>query len=109
MGCCCSKPVDEPLAKAPSKGETRQETQQEPQQEPQPKEKIQAPPKRERILGAALLLLDFTSIIGDASEILKPMKSVSDIIRKMLEVTKVSFNLPGETSLLTKSQSACRR
>ena len=113
MGCCCSKPVDEPLAKTPSKRESRQETRQEArqetQQETQPKGKIQTPSMRERARGTAILLLDFTSIFADVSEILKPVKVVSECIKKILEVTRVSFNLPDETSLFMISQSACRR
>ena len=131
MGCCCSKPVDGPLAGTPSKGETQQETQPgeiqggmpskpvdeplaakgETQQETQPKGETQggAPSKRQRARETAILLLTFTSIISEATDLLKPMKAVSEFIKKILEVTKVSFNLPDETSLFTKSQSACRR
>ena len=115
MGCCISKPVDEPVAEAPPKGETQQamqqEAQQETQQETQPKGEIQrgAPSKGQRAREAAILLLTFTSIIAETSDVLKPMKAVSEFIKKILEVTKVRFNLPDETSLFTKSQSACRR
>ena len=131
MGCCCSKPVDgcfpcfsepvddppaeppskpvdEPSAGTPSKGD--RETQQGIQQEQeQPERKIPSPSKLQRARETAILVLEFTSIIADASEILKPMKVVSDCIKKILEVTKVGFYLPEETSLFTKSQSACRR
>ena len=161
MGCCYSKPVDEPVAGTPSKGkrqgETPQETPQEmrPQGETQggappkpvdktlaetphkgethpkgeiqgeapskpvdeplaetpPKEKTQGgtPPKRKRARDTAILLLSFASIASEASDLLKPMKAVSEFIKKILEVTKVSFNLPDETSLFTKSQRAWRR
>jgi len=107
MGCCISKPVDEPVAETPPKGETQQETQQE----TQPKGEIQrgTPSKGQRAREAAILLLTFTSIIAEAADVLKPMKAVSEFIKKILEVTKVRFNLPDETSLFTKSQSACRR
>ena len=131
MGCCCSKPVDEPRAGTPSKGETQQETQQETQrgeiQGETPSKPVDEPlaakgetrketqPKGETQGGAAstreavILLPTFTSIISEASDILKPMETVSEFIQKILEVTKVSFNLPDETSLFTKSQRACRR
>jgi len=135
MGCCYSKPVDEPLAGTPPQGETQQETQPkgdtrgetpskpvdeplaeappkgETQQETQPKGETQGetPSKRERARDTVILLLTFTSIISEASDLLKPMKAVSEFIKKILEVTKVSFNLPNEASLFTKSQRACRR
>jgi len=136
MGCCCSKPVDETRARPPSKGETQQETQRgEIQGETQrgeiqggtPSKPVDEPlaangetrketqPKGETQGGAAstreavILLPTFTSIISEASDILKPMETVSEFIQKILEVTKVSFNLPDETSLFTKSQRACRR
>ena len=99
-------PVDEPSAGTPSKGETRQGIQQE---QEQPKGKIPSSSKLQRAREAAILVLDFTSIIADASEILKPIKVVSDCIKKILEVTKVGFNLPDETSSFMKSQSACKR
>jgi len=137
MGCCCSKPVNEPLAGTPSKGETRHETQpgeiqggtpskpvdepvaetpskgearQETRQETQPKGGIQGgtPSKGQRAREAAILLLTFTSIISEASDVLKPMKAVSEFIKKILEVTKVSLNL-SDGALFTKSQSACKR
>ena len=139
MGCCCSKLGDEPVAETPSKGEAQQETQpkgeiqgetpskpldeplaetppkgetqQETQQETQLKGETQGgtPSKGQRARERTILLLTFTSIISEASELLKPMKAVSEFIKKILEVTKVSFNLPDETSLFKKSQSACRR
>jgi len=98
-----SKPVDEPLAETPSKGETRQETQSKGETQGE------TPPKRNRARDMAILLLSFTSSISEASDLLKPMKAMSEIIKKILEVTKVSFNLPDETSLFTKSQRAWRR
>ena len=103
-----SRPVDEPSAGTPSKGETRQRIQQ---QQERPKEKIPSPSKLQRAREAAILVLDFTSIIADASGILKPIKVVSDCIKKILEVTKVGLNSPDEieTSLFTNSHSACRR
>jgi len=105
-----SKPVDEPVAKTPSKGEAQQETRQETRQETQPKGETQGetPPKRKRARDTAILLLTFAGIISEASDLLKPMKAVSEFIKKILEVTKVSFNLP-ETFLFTKSQRAWRR
>ena len=107
MGCCCSKPVVEPVAGTPSKGEAQQETRQE----TQPKGEIQAetPSNPNRARDTTILLLGFASIIAEASDLLKPMKVVCEFIKKILEVAKVSFNLPGETSLFTKSQRACRR
>jgi len=166
MGCCCSKPVDEPAAGTPSKGkrqgetpqgETPQETQPKggtqtgvpskpvdetlaetppkggTQQKTQPKGETQgeapskpidkplaeappegetqggAAPKRKRARDTAILLLSFASIASEASDLLKPMKAVSEFIKKILEVTKVSFNFPDETSLFTKSQRAWSR
>ena len=111
MGCCFSKPVDDPVVKTLSEGEAQQGTQQqETQQERRPKGEIQGgtPSKGERARETAVLVLTFASITPEASDILKPMKAVSEFINKILEVTKVSFNLPDETSLFTKSQRACR-
>ena len=51
------------------------------------------PSKQEHACGTAILLLDFTSIFTDVPKILKPVKVVSDCIKKILEVTRVSFNL----------------
>ena len=99
-----SKAVDEPSTGTPSA--SKRETQQGKEQ---PKGKVPSPSKFQRAREAAILVLDFTSTIADASEILKPIKVVSDCIKKTLEVTKVGFNLPDETSLFTKSHSACRR
>jgi len=145
MGCCCSKPVDEPLAGTPSKGKKQGETPQKmrPKEETQggalprpvdvtlaetpPKGETQGgapprsvdvtfaetppqpPPKRKRARDTAILLLSFASIASEASDLLKPMKAVSEFIKKILEVTKVSFNLPDEAPLFTKSQRAWRR
>jgi len=111
MGCCSSKLVDEPSAGTPSKGEAQQETQQEAQQETQAKGEIQGgtPPNPNRARDTAILLLTFASIISEASDLLKPMRAASEFIKKILEVTKVRLDLPGETSLFTKSQRACRR
>jgi len=153
MGCCYSKPVDEPVAGTPPKGKTPQETRpqgetqggvppkpvdetlaesppkgethpkgerqgetpskpiDEPLAETSPKEETQGgvPPKRKRARDTAILLLSFASIASEASDLLKPMKAVSEFIKKILEVTKVSFNLPDETSLFMKSQRAWRR
>jgi len=157
MGSCCSKPVDEPAAGAPSKGKRQGETQPkgetqtgvpskpvdetpaetppkgETQQETQPKAETQgeapskpidkplaeappegetqggAAPKRKRARDTAILLLSFASIAAEASDLLKPMKAVSEFIKKILEITKVSFNFPDETSLFTKSQRAWSR
>ena len=91
-----SKPVDEPLAAG---GET------------QPKGEIQGgtPSKGQHARDTPILLPTFTSIILEASDLLEPMKAVSEFIQKILEVAKVGFNLPDETSLFTKSQSAYRR
>jgi len=96
-----SKPVDEPLAEAPPKDETQQETQQETQ--PKGDTQGETPSKRKRARDTVILLLTFTSIISEATDLLKPMKAASEFIKKILEVTKVSFNLPDETSLFTKS------
>ena len=82
MGQSFSKPVDESLAKAPPKGGIRGGT----------------PSKGQRARDTAILLLTFTSIISEASDLLKPMKAVSEFIKKILEVAKVSFILPDETS-----------
>ena len=115
MGCTCSKPDDEPVVETPSKGEAQQETLQETlqatQQETRPKEEIQGetPSKGQRVRETAILVCDFASIISEASDILKPMKVVSEFIKKILVLDKVSFNLPDKTSLFTKSQRACRR
>ena len=89
MGCCSSKLVDDLVAETPSKGEAQQEAQQETQQETQPKGEMQGgmPCKGQRARDTATLLL--TSIISEASDLLKPMKAVSEFIKKILEVTKV--------------------
>jgi len=107
MGCCSSTLVDEPVAGTPSKGEAQQEAQQE----TPPKGEIQGrtPSNPNRTRDTAILLLGFASIISEASDLLKPMKVVCEFIKKNLELIKVSFNLPDETSLFTKSQRACRR
>ena len=123
MGCCCSKPVDGPLAGTPSKGEAPQETQpkeiqgrtpvDEPpaaKRETQPKKETQEEaPSKHRARDTGILLSGFASIIFDGSELLKPMKVVSDGIKKALELAKVSFNLLDETSLFTKPQRTCRK
>ena len=95
MGYSFSRPVDESLAKAPAP----------------PKGEIQGgtPSKGRHARDTAILLLTFASIISEASDLLKPMKAVSEFIKKILEVANVSFNLPDDTSLFTKSQRACRR
>jgi len=103
MGPSFSKPVDDSLAKTPPKGEWQGETLQE------TRPKGEAPSKRKRAREAAILVLTFTSIISEAHDMLRPMKAVSEFIKKILEVAKVSFILPDDISLFTKSQSACRR
>ena len=118
MGGCCSKP-DESVVETPSKGETQQETRQETQQETRQATQQETWPKREtqggmpstarRVRDAVILALTYTSIIADAADILKPMKVVSELIKKTLELTNVNFNLPDETSLFTKSHRAWRR
>jgi len=107
MGQSFSKPVDQSLAKTPPKGKRRGEISQETQRKGETQGGT--PSERHRTRDTAILLLSFASIISDASDLLKPMKVVCEFIKKILEVAKVSFNSPDETSLFTKSQRACRR
>jgi len=66
MGHSFSKPVDESLAKRPPKGEIQGGT----------------PSKGQRARDTAILLLTFASTFSEASDLLKPMKAVSEFIKK---------------------------
>ena len=81
MGTCVSKPVDEPLAKTTPDGKGKRQG---------------GPSERNRGRETLIMLLDFASIISEASDLLKPMKVVAESIKKILQLTKVSFNSPGE-------------
>jgi len=107
MGCCCSKPVDDPVAGTPSKGEAQQEAQRETQGEIQG----ETPSNQNRARDTVISLLSFASIISEAWDLLKPMKVVAEFIKKILEVTKVSFTWPEENSLFTnpKERAGGRR
>jgi len=91
MGQSFSKPVDQSLAKKPPKGKRQGET---PQETRKGETQGGTPSNRYRTRDTAILLLSFASIISDASDLLKPMKVVCEFIKKILEVAKVSFNLP---------------
>jgi hypothetical protein len=72
-----------------------------PKEETQPKGGT--PSKEERAQETTIWVVTFESVVSEASDVLKPIKAVSKLIKKILEVTKVSFNLPDEsqTSLFT--------
>jgi hypothetical protein len=101
MGGCCSKQVGEPVAEA----QTPKAPPPAPKEETRPsKEETQpkgeTPSKGAPVRETAILVLSFASIISGACVLLTPMKVVSESIKKILEITKVSFNLPGESDPL---------
>jgi hypothetical protein len=58
-----------------------------------PKPTIATPSKGKRAREAAILWLDFGSIISEATDVLKPMKMVCQFVKKVLEVAKVSISI----------------
>ena len=104
MGTCISvpEPVDEPLAKTAPKGKGNRQAGTQPTGEiqggTQPERELQggAPSKRGRVRDRAILFLEFAGIVSEASDVLKPMKIVSEFTKKILKVTQVSSNLLAE-------------
>jgi hypothetical protein len=58
-----------------------------------PEPTIATPSKGKRAREAAILLLDFGSIISEATDVLKPMKMVCLFVKNVLEVAKVSMSI----------------
>src|SRR5258708_39683168 len=109
MGVCFSKPepVDDHLAKTTPKGKGKSQGGAQPvgtqpdgeiQGRSQPERELQGgtPSKRGRVRDRAILFLEFAGIVSEASDVLKPMKIVSEFTKKILQVTQVSYNLLDE-------------
>jgi hypothetical protein len=47
----------------------------------------------QRTRDGAIMLLDFASIISEANDLLKPLKVVSGVLKKSLEIARVSGHL----------------
>jgi len=55
---------------------------------------IEAPSRGQRAREAGIILLSFVSAVSEATDLLKPVKAVSECIRQVLELAKVSACLP---------------
>jgi hypothetical protein len=54
--------------------------------------KLETASSGQRAREAAIILLDFGSIISEATDMLKPMKVVCGFLKKVLEVAKVAIS-----------------
>jgi hypothetical protein len=61
-----------------------------------------APSSGQRVREAAIILLDFGSIISEANDVLKPMKVVCGFLKKVLEVAKVPISRSTDTVTFTR-------
>ena len=65
-------------------------------------ETFDTPSSGQRAREAAIILLEFGSIISEATDVLKPMKVVCGFLKKVLELAKVSICQPTDILSFTE-------